>query len=222
MTGLVTRVQTDRCVYRSGPSKTWLKSKTRRAQPSGASARRTGDKEPPSRHLGYPVGPLRTAVRWPGTVLLTLPPHPRDRAFHPPGRAMSVRLIKHEAVPHCGSFEVRFSDGRPSTRGLQPTSNILRPDCRFEGTWHDWERDEWMTLGCLKVKDEHREGSYGSATGPRAISQVSMQGTYWIDGEGFIHIAGQESEGKSHHFSAPISVENERASIFPEILHAIK
>jgi len=26
----------------------------------------------------------------------------------------SVRLIKHEAVPKCGSYEVRFSDGRPS------------------------------------------------------------------------------------------------------------
>jgi hypothetical protein len=26
----------------------------------------------------------------------------------------SVRLIKHEAVPKCGSFEVRFPDGRPS------------------------------------------------------------------------------------------------------------
>jgi hypothetical protein len=26
----------------------------------------------------------------------------------------AVRLIKHEAVPKCGSFEVRFSDGRPS------------------------------------------------------------------------------------------------------------
>jgi hypothetical protein len=25
-----------------------------------------------------------------------------------------VHLIKHEAVPKCGSFEVRFSDGRPS------------------------------------------------------------------------------------------------------------
>jgi hypothetical protein len=25
-----------------------------------------------------------------------------------------VRLIKHEAVPKCGSFEVRFLDGRPS------------------------------------------------------------------------------------------------------------
>ena len=26
----------------------------------------------------------------------------------------NVRLIKHEAVPRCGSYEVRFSDGRPS------------------------------------------------------------------------------------------------------------
>ena len=25
-----------------------------------------------------------------------------------------VRLTKHEAVPKCGSFEVRFSDGKPS------------------------------------------------------------------------------------------------------------
>ena len=83
------------------------------------------------------------------------------------------------------------------------------PDCRFEGTWHDWERDEWMTLGCLKVKDDQREGSYRSATGPRAISQVSMQGTYRIDGEGFIHIAGKDSEGKNHDISAPISVEDD-------------
>jgi len=26
----------------------------------------------------------------------------------------SVRLIKHEAVPDCGSYEIRFPDGRPS------------------------------------------------------------------------------------------------------------
>ena len=25
-----------------------------------------------------------------------------------------VRLIKHEAVKDCGSFEIRFPDGRPS------------------------------------------------------------------------------------------------------------
>jgi hypothetical protein len=25
-----------------------------------------------------------------------------------------VRVVKHEAVPRCGSFEVRYPDGRPS------------------------------------------------------------------------------------------------------------
>ena len=25
-----------------------------------------------------------------------------------------IRIIRHEAVPKCGSFEVRFVDGRPS------------------------------------------------------------------------------------------------------------
>lgn len=25
-----------------------------------------------------------------------------------------IRIIRHEAVPKCGSFEVRFADGRPS------------------------------------------------------------------------------------------------------------
>jgi hypothetical protein len=65
-----------------------------------------------------------------------------------------------------------------------------------------------MKLGCLKVEVDHREGSYSSATGPRAISQVSMQGTYRIDGEGFIHIAGQDSGRKHHDISTPISVEN--------------
>ena len=27
---------------------------------------------------------------------------------------MRIRLIKHEAVPQCGSYEIRFPDGRPS------------------------------------------------------------------------------------------------------------
>ena len=27
---------------------------------------------------------------------------------------MPIRVIKHEAIPGCGSFEVRFPDGRPS------------------------------------------------------------------------------------------------------------
>ena len=27
---------------------------------------------------------------------------------------MTVRIIRHSIVPDCGSFEVRFADGRPS------------------------------------------------------------------------------------------------------------
>ena len=27
---------------------------------------------------------------------------------------LSFHIIKHEAVPQCGSFEVRYEDGRPS------------------------------------------------------------------------------------------------------------
>jgi hypothetical protein len=26
---------------------------------------------------------------------------------------MTIRLIKHEAIPQCSSYEIRFSDGRP-------------------------------------------------------------------------------------------------------------
>ena len=118
------------------------------------------------------------------------------------GLAVLIAATTYDAWTEIG--QVAPPDARASTYFEQ----YSEPDCRFQGTWHDWERDEWMTLGCLKVKDELREGSYSSATGLRAISQVSMQGTYRIDGESFIHIAGRDSEGKSHDFSAPISVEN--------------
>ena len=41
-----------------------------------------------------------------------------------------VRIIKHEAVPGCGSFEVRFCDGRPSCYFYweDNPSRRLRPD----------------------------------------------------------------------------------------------
>ena len=50
-----------------------------------------------------------------------------------------VRLIKHEVIPQCGSFEVRYDDGRPSVyfywedlpgRGLRP--DILSSDAALE------------------------------------------------------------------------------------------
>ena len=27
---------------------------------------------------------------------------------------MKIKIIRHEAIPDCGSYEVRFPDGRPS------------------------------------------------------------------------------------------------------------
>jgi hypothetical protein len=41
-----------------------------------------------------------------------------------------IRIIKHEAVPKCGSFEVRFSDGRESVYFYwdDVASRRLRPE----------------------------------------------------------------------------------------------
>lgn len=50
-----------------------------------------------------------------------------------------IRIIKHEAVPDCGSFEVRYPDGRPSvyfywdalpSRRLNPAT--LEPEIALE------------------------------------------------------------------------------------------
>ena len=43
----------------------------------------------------------------------------------------SVRLINHEAVPKCGGFEVRFSDGSPSRYFYWEDI----PDRRFTPGW---------------------------------------------------------------------------------------
>ena len=48
----------------------------------------------------------------------------------------SVRLIKHEAIPQCGSFEVRFSDGRPSQYFYWET-------CPAAGSGRTWSPAMW-------------------------------------------------------------------------------
>jgi len=40
----------------------------------------------------------------------------------------AVRLIKHEAIPDCGSFEVRFDDGRLSVYFEDLPGRRLGPD----------------------------------------------------------------------------------------------
>jgi hypothetical protein len=83
------------------------------------------------------------------------------------------------------------------------------PFCALEGVWHDWEEDETITLGCLEVKGDIREGSYSSAMGPRATSNFSMSGTYDIDSDSFMQVIGKDREGKAVRFSTMIYVEDQ-------------
>ena len=39
---------------------------------------------------------------------------PPARFYRRSEACLKIRIIKHEAVPDCGSYEVRFPDGRPS------------------------------------------------------------------------------------------------------------
>lgn len=56
---------------------------------------------------------------------------------------MRIRVIKHEVVPACGSFEVRFPDGRPSRffywddiAGRRLRADILTgADARLKAVW---------------------------------------------------------------------------------------
>ena len=40
----------------------------------------------------------------------------------------TVRIIKHEAIPGCGSFEVRYADDRPASifTGMTYSPSMLR------------------------------------------------------------------------------------------------
>jgi len=70
------------------------------------------------------------------------------------------------------------------------------PFCVMEGVWYNWEEDETITLGCLEVKGNIREGSYSSTTGPRATSNFAMTGTYDIDTDSSMQVIGKDGEGK--------------------------
>ena len=85
-------------------------------------------------------------------------------------------------------------------------THSAEPFCAFEGVWHDWEDDEVVTLGCLEVKGNVREGSYSSATGPRATFNFQMTGTYDLDSDDSILVFGKTREGMRLKFSKAIYV----------------
>lgn len=81
--------------------------------------------------------------------------------------------------------------------------------CAFEGVWNDWERDETITLGCLELKGNIRQGSYSSTTGPRASASFSMNGTYDIASDSSLQVFGKDRDGKVVKFTKLITVEDE-------------
>jgi len=81
------------------------------------------------------------------------------------GAAMSI--YDYRKAPFRGTSSLQTYFAEPSERF-----------CVMEGVWHNWEEGETITLGCLEVKGDVREGSYSSATGSRANSNFSISGTY--------------------------------------------
>ena len=65
---------------------------------------------------------------------------------------MKIRVIKHEVVPGCGSYEVRFPDGRPSKYFYFENlpGRRLRPDrveqATAEQSAERFAREEWSDL----------------------------------------------------------------------------
>jgi hypothetical protein len=103
-----------------------------------------------------------------------------------------------------GPVESALADARMETYFAEHPG----PFCAFEGVWYDWEHDETVTLGCLEVKGDIREGSYRSAMGPRAPSNFSMSGTYDIDPDSAMQVIGKDPQGKDVKLTTLIYVED--------------
>jgi len=101
-----------------------------------------------------------------------------------------------------------FKDAHAGARTETYSAEQPGSFCVMEGVWHNWEDDETITLGCLEVKGNVREGSYSSATGPRASFNFAMAGTYDLDSDDSILVVGKTREGTRVKFSKAIHVDD--------------
>jgi hypothetical protein len=101
-----------------------------------------------------------------------------------------------------------FKGAKGVVRTAAYSAEQSAPFCVMEGVWHNWEEDETITLGCLEVKGNVREGGYSSATGPRSTFNFAMTGTYDLDSDDSIQVVGKTREGKSVKFSKAIYVDD--------------
>jgi len=117
---------------------------------------------------------------------------------------VASKTVNDYANAPIGDARFQGINARQATYLAEPSESF----CLMEGVWHNWEKDETITLGCLDVKGNIREGSYSSATGPRAISNFSISGTYDIGSDGSMRIIIKNRQGKGVEFNVPIYVDD--------------
>jgi hypothetical protein len=117
---------------------------------------------------------------------------------------LAAKTVYDYAYTPFGYARFQGITARPATYLAEPSE----PFCLMQGVWHNWEKDETITLGCIEVKGNIREGSYSSATGPRAVSNFSIKGTYDIRSDSSMRIIIKDRQGKGVEFNVPIYVDD--------------
>jgi hypothetical protein len=133
---------------------------------------------------------------------------PQGKGF---GYVMAVPMAVLLVVAAMTVYDYRnapFKGAHAGARTETYSAEQSGPFCVMEGVWHNWEEDETITLGCLEVKGNVREGSYSSATGPRATFNFAMTGTYDLDSNDSILVVGKTREGTRVKFSKAIYVDD--------------
>jgi hypothetical protein len=127
------------------------------------------------------------------------------------GYLMAVPMALLLIVAAATLYEYRrdpFKGAHAVVRTAAYSAEQAGPFCVMEGVWHNWEEDETITLGCLEVKGNVREGRYNSETGPRATFNFALTGTYNLDSDDSIRVVGKTREGIRVKFSKAIHVDD--------------
>ena len=124
------------------------------------------------------------------------------------GYVMAVPMAAFLFVAAMTVYDYTNAPSNRAHAGATYSAEQSGPFCVMEGVWHNWEEDETITLGCLEVKGNVREGSYSSVTGPRATFKFLMTGTYDLDSDDSILVVGKTREGIRVKFSKAIYVDD--------------
>src|SRR5215470_16452761 len=124
------------------------------------------------------------------------------------GYVMAVPMAVLLIVAATTVYDYRNGPFKGAYPGATYSAEQSGPFCVMEGVWHNWEEDETITLGCLEVKGNVRQGSYSSATGPRATFKFAMTGTYDLDSDDSILVVGKTREEMRIKFSKAIYVDD--------------